>query len=518
MKVEKYEDIHNCVNRYGYVCISHVWGDQKKYKPEELGIKSGVNWEVPLSDPDKISRIRKAMIKYRKKYCWFDVLCMPQDNQEEINLEVPLMGDYYSGARITFVLSAVSCTVSENFAKWSDIMSDIIQDLRGFTEEEHGWMCCLSHEYNLSDLYKDEWFKRVWTLQEAVLSKKLILIDVNRLYVDLSDVARKVSYTAGIYELYAWRMFGKSTHYLLELGLSIIQHEMGVRPLTHVMSRIMEKNCYKIHDRFYGALGILGYKDFLVNYNIDIKELNEKIIRHAYSKGDISWLSVGGNVGSGFIQPIYQNFTSVGDVWNKEALYIRDTILGTALWINVVPFATVIRCERFDISGDPIADLKRFLKWVYDTFRSWGSRDADMVKAMAGYCYMPNIAIKIIGAYLCAVFGGIDSDTAIRQLETMFNMDPRIHIRNFLSDMKNVCTIYKDASIAMGALDGIDNKIILIICGNVDVGDKILLTNTHDDMDRTLGIVVSGSTRKGVYIYKRIEIPSYLYTLYELTL
>ncbi|KAF9341884.1 hypothetical protein BGZ91_011952 [Linnemannia elongata] len=98
-----YENVADDVTNKGYVAISHVWGDQQMYSADELGINSGVNWEIPLSNPNKIRRLVDAMNYYEKEYCWFDVLCMPQDNQGEINLEIPFMGDYYGGADMTLM-------------------------------------------------------------------------------------------------------------------------------------------------------------------------------------------------------------------------------------------------------------------------------------------------------------------------------------------------------------------------------------------------------------------------------
>jgi hypothetical protein len=78
MSTVMYEDVANDVKGKGYVAISHVWGNRKMFTADELSINSGVAWKVPLSSLGKIIRLR-VMMTYFKKYCWFDVLCMPPD-------------------------------------------------------------------------------------------------------------------------------------------------------------------------------------------------------------------------------------------------------------------------------------------------------------------------------------------------------------------------------------------------------------------------------------------------------
>lgn len=48
------------------------------------------------------------MKHYEMGYCWLDILCMPQDKQDEIDQEVGFMGDYYAGADYMLVLPTTS--------------------------------------------------------------------------------------------------------------------------------------------------------------------------------------------------------------------------------------------------------------------------------------------------------------------------------------------------------------------------------------------------------------------------
>jgi uncharacterized radical SAM superfamily Fe-S cluster-containing enzyme len=60
-----------------------------------------------------------------------------------------------------------------------------------------------------------------------------------------------------------------------------------------------------------------GYKDFIVDYDMDIDDLNKYVAQYAYSKGDISWMTVGKSFRTVFVQPMYERFTKVRDGWEK---------------------------------------------------------------------------------------------------------------------------------------------------------------------------------------------------------
>jgi hypothetical protein len=147
-----YDDVVDDIREKGYAAVSHVWGDQEMYSVAEFKI-SGADWEIPLSDPNKIPFVVNAMKFYGKEYCWFDILCMPQDKQEEINLEIPFMGDYYSGADVTFVLSTSEHPSSRAFLEWYDTVSDAMKSQREFTPEEILWID--DHPHDLLDISED---------------------------------------------------------------------------------------------------------------------------------------------------------------------------------------------------------------------------------------------------------------------------------------------------------------------------------------------------------------------------
>lgn len=64
MSTVMYEDVADDVKEKGYAAISHVWGEQKMYSIGELGINGGMDWEIPLSNPNKIHRTVDTYLHY----------------------------------------------------------------------------------------------------------------------------------------------------------------------------------------------------------------------------------------------------------------------------------------------------------------------------------------------------------------------------------------------------------------------------------------------------------------------
>jgi hypothetical protein len=64
MSTVMYEDVRDDVKKKGYAAVSHVWGKQYPYSAEELGIKGGVTWKIPLSSWGKMVRLRVLLVGY----------------------------------------------------------------------------------------------------------------------------------------------------------------------------------------------------------------------------------------------------------------------------------------------------------------------------------------------------------------------------------------------------------------------------------------------------------------------
>jgi hypothetical protein len=499
MKTVMYADVVDDVKEKGYVAISHVWGDQNIYTAEELEIKGGVTWEIPLSNQDKISRTKNFMSQYKMKYCWFDVLCMPQGehNQWQVNLEIPFMGDYYAGASIVAVLAAVEPVVSEDFGRWYYMMNDVANKERDFTTEEREWI--YSHDkVDLLDVAKDKWFTRLWTLQEAVMAKNLIFACNNGENLNLLDIAAKIGWMTrlGVPQI---RMFAGSGRLIADIDIARHNRTIKHVDLMQVMRESSMRDCFKPQDKFYGTLGVLGYKNFPVSYDINLDDLGKAIVKYAYSKGDISWLAVGENIGSGFIQPMDKPFSYIGWGWREEIPGICGIRLeDDMLQINAWPFAQVVhenimRSSKARTAGD-----------MYGIFKSWNLDIKDIITIITGFATMSDDEFEVVEAFLERDIGNHEAIQAV-----IAKFGPTVtdkYIGTFGGNISKTQVGIGGKITIIKAITQENRNIPLIVYGDAGIGDQIMLIRTIDAGNRMLGIVVDEySKRKGVCLYEKIE-------------
>lgn len=487
MSTVMYVDVADDVKKKGYVAVSHVWGNQQLYSADKLGINSGVDWMIPLSNTNKISRLVKVMNHFKMEYCWFDVLCMPQDKQDEINLEIPFMGDYYNGADMTLVLSTTNWNLSADFRKWFDMVLDAMDLDRDFTDDEEKWM----ESYNgpkLLDVSKEEWFTRVWTFQEAILSNWLVVAD-DETCINLSGLVERIEYMNSKNPFLFPILFDDS-NFLERLGDPSI-YKTGTIEIAYVLNGMCERNCYKIQDKFYGALGILGYKDFVVDYNTSISDLNKMIAKYAYSRGDISWMSVYSGVATNFIQPMYDTFVNIGTYWKEDGL---NMIFGeNSLRMNASPFATIVCSKKL---GSDLGSRK-FMGEMVHVFRAWKFNNTDIIHAIGCFHTLPKIFTEIADVILddfIADTVGTNATMLCKKKENItreqiFKVESELLLSNITRDTCVVKAVLKSGKF-----------VPIIIFGDANVGDFVVIPRMKDSEGRSLGIVYNSNNRKGICI------------------
>ncbi|KFH61784.1 hypothetical protein MVEG_12367 [Podila verticillata NRRL 6337] len=167
------------IQEEGYRCISHVWGTAdrtvdyvwKKGEDDECGANyhriEGITWDVETRI-EKRERLLQ-IFKYHGGYFWMDNLCIDQSKGPE-DKPLEIMGDIYAKCK--------ECICMLDYRPISNERERIEELLENLTEErianfpgKHEDSDMFNH---ISNMAKCQWFTRMWTIQEAVLSPVML--------------------------------------------------------------------------------------------------------------------------------------------------------------------------------------------------------------------------------------------------------------------------------------------------------------------------------------------------------
>lgn len=161
-------------NRAQYSCISYVWGDQSVTGPitinsEELQVTTNL-----LNCLYHLRRPQHTIV------LWIDAVCIHQEDLSEKSHQVGMMGEIYSQCSTVYLwlgctpdlkpLTVDPFTLIRHFAG-----NGHYHDLPGFTKDSDGTVTFQESQYFLAlwdsflHVAQSTWWKRSWTVQEAVL-------------------------------------------------------------------------------------------------------------------------------------------------------------------------------------------------------------------------------------------------------------------------------------------------------------------------------------------------------------
>jgi hypothetical protein len=227
-----------------YRALSYVWGPPNF---SETVILKGGFLQITLSLSDALKELRDPL---HHVWIWADAICINQRDDQERGLQVKLMIEIYKNAyevpiRLGLPNGCPAEKTVEVLRKIKSTRANLIESLR-------------SDDWDvLGQLFSNEWFGRVWIVQEAILARspvfccgaeriswKLIGGQAERIYnllpLNFPESARR---GAGIvYDMQVIR----DTHLGHPFSLSLAQLAQNMRV----------SSCSDDRDRVYGILGL----------------------------------------------------------------------------------------------------------------------------------------------------------------------------------------------------------------------------------------------------------------------
>ncbi|KAF5012516.1 hypothetical protein FDECE_1442 [Fusarium decemcellulare] len=180
-----------------FTALSYVWGEWST--PKDVISCNG--YEIPVTK-NCLAALRQ-LNRFGPITIWVDAICINQEDNQEKNTQIPLMGTIYSslGAHTIYVWLGEGTKDTDKamdyFARgclpFSFLISQKCDDGQAWgggiptgmsMSLRLGWYLYLRfftgrltpHEKGIEELLNRPWINRLWTLQEAMLSDKLVLV------------------------------------------------------------------------------------------------------------------------------------------------------------------------------------------------------------------------------------------------------------------------------------------------------------------------------------------------------
>ena len=160
-----------------YAALSYCWGVSEQPTTLKSNLASRerhiILKELPQTIQDAVYVIRSLDIQF----LWIDALCIIQDDEIDKRTEIQEMGSVYKNAIFTIAASSSSSVIDGFLLKRDELASvQLPIQLSGDT-----FGSVRLNRWQFADIYDEPLHKRGWTLQEHLLSRRILLFSKHEL-------------------------------------------------------------------------------------------------------------------------------------------------------------------------------------------------------------------------------------------------------------------------------------------------------------------------------------------------
>ncbi|GAB5588813.1 hypothetical protein Unana1_03713 [Umbelopsis nana] len=295
-------------------------------------------------------------------YLWMDVFCINQFDELDKAEQLPKMSDIYEQASLTFVFF-------ESFDKSKQLYDKCFEwkaayDVNDILNEGFG------HLKRLLDLsadienfafehrfYDDNWWRRVWTLEECVLSSNLVIVIDQNIY-DLQTIMDTLANP--LRELFPENppLDDLETFYSQDLIKRNVKRAWrvrteGIRSVCGVLSLSMCRMATMEQDLVYSVFGIMKHFYPVLNkltriYTMSIQDIVNHLL-FVNIQQDISWLQFTTHhraykndiIPNPRTLPRFDQMVTPKQIRiDREHVHVTGVVLQIIQWANVVPEVT----------------------------------------------------------------------------------------------------------------------------------------------------------------------------------
>ncbi|KAI1482286.1 heterokaryon incompatibility protein-domain-containing protein [Daldinia eschscholtzii] len=313
-----------------YTALSYTWGSKVFDRVIECD-----NFSKAITESLDI-----ALRQFRKPghsiMLWIDQICINQDDLEEKKGQIPLMSRIYKHALNTIGWLGVPTPLTGRVLRLLEQIIEALQytmsDLRSDDFIGGNFLGADSIVWKeLCDFISRPWFKRLWVIQEIVLSRDLwILCGSHITTFDIVSVACTCLWDSGasrwLNQIYAADAIGDSYEWISEISIEKSGHEIEFNnPIFRLLRSTRHTLCFDPKDKVYGIFGICEPSDVnLVKIDYSDKypasRLYHDIALLELSEYSSSW------AGGLLCSVDHTNLSSVLPSWVPDWSYPRQTV------------------------------------------------------------------------------------------------------------------------------------------------------------------------------------------------
>ena len=254
-------------DEFNYEALSYTWGTSTKSSHLMCGTSA-----IAITP-----NLEKALLRLRPKThvrtLWVDQICINQDNLEERNAQVALMGAIYSRADTVLVwIGEEDDLVQQAFQFLPILLSYLPSDPEAIQSTKlrlpvAALPIARSPAWEaLSTVFSRPWFRRVWVIQEVALAKKAVVY-CGSFTADWQSLAKASACQLGLQD-------ASDAHDAVEAITSL--RRMNDEHFVNALFMSYRFHCTNPRDKIYAFLGLSGglrNSTPSPNYGLSIEEI-----------------------------------------------------------------------------------------------------------------------------------------------------------------------------------------------------------------------------------------------------
>ncbi|KAK0657950.1 heterokaryon incompatibility protein-domain-containing protein [Cercophora newfieldiana] len=286
-----------------YEAISYTWGVPDATKPV---LCDGRTVMVTPNCQQAILHLRRSL---QPRRIWIDAVCIDQQSVSEKNTQVPMMGDIYHRAQRTIIwlgpdIDGVLSGVLRRASRYGGYINRFILkpglEIGDATDEtrpkrSHMRLGILgrNESQRMAHLLSEDWFRRIWTIQEFLLSKSTVF-RMGKVECSSNNLLRYFEIGHGLLSRPDLRHFTMRNDLSEFRLISSVDSDHFYNFITLLVKLMALNDCADARDKIYGIMAYIkrAYPSFqlpVVDYGKSLVEIYESFTRSIITATGTLW-------------------------------------------------------------------------------------------------------------------------------------------------------------------------------------------------------------------------------------